>query len=180
MSIISVSGKIGSGKDTVASIIKEAIPSQNWEVRKFAGKLKQIASILSGTPIELFEDQEFKKTFMANEWGMTYREFLQRLGTEAIRNGLHENAWIISTFADYTEDCNWIITDTRFLNEIEAVESRGALKILVIRGNGTSGSHPSENSLESYTGWDYILYNDSTIEDLRLKVLEILAKEKLV
>ena len=32
-----------------------------WEIKKFAGKLKQIASLLTGIPIEKFEDQEFKK-----------------------------------------------------------------------------------------------------------------------
>jgi hypothetical protein len=32
-----------------------------WEIRKFAKKLKQIASILTGIDIKKFEDQEFKK-----------------------------------------------------------------------------------------------------------------------
>lgn len=32
-----------------------------WEIKKFAGKLKQIASLLTGISTEKFEDQEFKK-----------------------------------------------------------------------------------------------------------------------
>jgi hypothetical protein len=70
-------------------------------VKKFAGKLKQIASLLTGIPVEKFEDQEFKKLDMNPEWGMTYREFLQNLGTEAMRDGLHTNVWVNALFADY-------------------------------------------------------------------------------
>ncbi len=48
-------------------------------------------SFRSDKKIENFEDQEFKKLDMSPEWGMTYREFLQKLGTEAMREGLHTN-----------------------------------------------------------------------------------------
>ena len=93
--LISVSGRIGSGKDTVGKIIQyliyfdktqiqpslgidghianqilnpsylyyetSIIQKSGWEDKKFAGKLKQIASLITGVPIEMWEDQEFKK-----------------------------------------------------------------------------------------------------------------------
>ena len=99
--IISITGKIGSGKDTIADIIIQHTPYHDWEIKKFAGKLKVIAEILSGVPKINFEDQEFKKQDMGPEWGMTYRDLLQKLGTEAMRNGLHENVWVNALFADY-------------------------------------------------------------------------------
>lgn len=91
MPIIAVSGYAGSGKDTVGKVIqllnnpkvkakdipailkKESIlekycSEQEWEIKKFAGKLKIIASILTGIPLEKFEDQEFKKTFLDGMW----------------------------------------------------------------------------------------------------------------
>jgi dephospho-CoA kinase len=68
--LIGISGKIGSGKDTVAAIIQELYPQ--YEVKKFAGKLKDIASILTGIPVEKFEDQEFKKTDLGKEWSYAY------------------------------------------------------------------------------------------------------------
>lgn len=141
-----------------------------WEVKKFAGKLKQIASILTGVPIEKWEDQSFKKQEMPRVWEvtkqvmeadennqdgystdlMTYREFLQKLGTEAMRNGLHENTWVNALFADYKakwvptgnsvaeEDVslekeypNWIITDMRFPNEYDAVIGKQGICIRV-------------------------------------------------
>ncbi len=88
----------------------------DWEVKKFAGKLKTTASLLTGIDVEKFEDQEFKKTFLGQEWDyieymnnsprgsitkMTIRELLQKLGTEAMRDGLHTNVWVNALFADY-------------------------------------------------------------------------------
>lgn len=53
--------------------VRKSPPMSKWKVKKFAGKLKEIASILTGVPVEKFEDQEFKKQYMPPEYGMTYR-----------------------------------------------------------------------------------------------------------
>jgi hypothetical protein len=221
--IIGINGKIGSGKDTVGKIIQcltQGINSEkqivdycngvkitgfDWKLKKFAGKLKQIASLLTGVPVEKFEDQEFKQKHMGLEWEMTYREFLQKLGTEAMRDGLHTNVWVNALFADYKakwvptgdsvakEDVslekeypNWIITDMRFPNEKEAVEEREGITIRVVRPvhalsqeNHCGLLHPSETSLDS-AEFDYTIVNDSTIEDLVEKVREILIKEEII
>ena len=187
--IISITGKIGSGKDTIADIIMQYTPYHDWEIKKFAGKLKDIAEILSGVPKINFEDQEFKKQDMGPEWGMTYRDLLQKLGTEAMRNGLHENVWVNALFADYhfniEEDeqmPNWLITDCRFPNELEAVKTHKGITIKVIRdsGNTIGTTHASETALDDYTEWDYIVDNNGSLEDLKTQVLSILEKESLL
>lgn len=170
-----------------------------WEQVSFASKLKLIASILTGIPVVRFEDQEFKKTYLGSEWNyilpkhqfdqilgdekarMTVREFLQKLGTEAIRNGLHPQAWVNATMSEYkptiTGNINnepkipsWIITDTRFLNEAEAIKQRGGIIIRVNRDvypNDpiTSTLHPSETSLDNYP-FDYTIDNNSDLNNL--------------
>ena len=197
--IISITGKIGSGKDTIADIIMQYTPYHDWEIKKFAGKLKVIAEILSGVPKINFEDQEFKKQDMGPEWGMTYRDLLQKLGTEAMRNGLHENVWVNALFADYgantvaigtnefniteTDELpNWIITDCRFPNELEAVKTHKGITIKVIRdsGNTIGTTHASETALDDYSEWDYIVDNNGSIEDLKTQVFSILEKENLL
>jgi hypothetical protein len=158
---------------------------------------------------------------------MTYREFLQKLGTEAMRDGLHTNVWVNALFADYKEDegytypvellgktnknpdvilpgksketfkvkilgnpekfnngyPNWVITDMRFPNELEAVVEKGGLTIRVTRDNGTRAididPHPSETSLDNST-FDYEIVNDGTIKELAEKVQIILIKEGLL
>jgi hypothetical protein len=64
MALIGISGKIGVGKDTIGTIIQGLLltnKNQSSDIKKFAGKLKQTASLLTGVPVEKFEDQEFKK-----------------------------------------------------------------------------------------------------------------------
>ena len=211
--IIGVNGKIGSGKDTVGKIIQYLTTNEavkkittleewldsddlngrdfNWKIKKFAGKLKTVASLLTGTPIEKFEDQEFKQKHMGLQWKMTYREFLQKLGTEAMRDGLHTNVWVNALFADYKPESTgynylypqWVITDMRFPNEMEAVEEREGLTIRVVRNNGTRAidinPHASETALDD-AEFDYEIINDGTLEDLVEKVREILIKEEII
>lgn len=192
--ILGVSGKLGSGKDLFAQTLIELQPEKNWQVKKFAGKLKQIASLLTGVPVEKFEDPEFKKEFMPPEWDrvvegylgtksvvrMTYREFLQKLGTDAMRDRLHTNVWINALFADYKKKThesprvnstysdypNWIITDVRFPNEAQAVLDRGGKLIRIERLEFTD-NHPSETALDDWKDWDLLLKNTGTIEDFK-------------
>ena len=208
--LIGISGKIGAGKDTVGIIIRQLGFTNNggtWENMKFAGKLKIIASLLTGIPIEKFEDQEFKKTILGSEWGrptkqnplnaiepfkditfvemMSVRDLLQKLGTEAMRNGLHENVWVNALFADYTEDKQWVITDVRFPNEFKAIKEKGGIVIRVNRpGHGNSmkelaEAHPSETALDGHD-FDYVIENDGNLEKLISKVKEILLTENII
>lgn len=189
--IISISGKIGSGKDTLAKMIQQLQPEKNWQIKKWAYKLKQVASMLSAVPMDYWEDQEFKKQQMPDRWQMTYREFLQRLGTEAMRNGLHQNVWVNALMADYKDGMNWIITDTRFPNEADAVHEMGGTLVRVYRGmcpeckgvlfhddNCTIGKaeHSSENALDHYK-YDELIFNNGTLDHLAFSAKLLLGTE---
>ena len=234
--IIGINGYAGSGKDTVGTIIQylKAKPQNTsledvldfplthqwwledmstWEIKKWAGKLKAIASMLTGISQEKFEDQEFKKTNLGPEWNktvrifgeyydghvedwtdvekpMSVRDFLQKLGTDAIRDGLHTNAWVNALMSDYKkidynddeqpEHPNWIITDTRFPNEAQAIKDAGGLVIRVDRpGVKPINDHPTEIGLD---GWkfDYKIANVSDLKALTGTVEMILIKENLL
>ena len=203
--LLAINGKIGSGKDTIAKIIIglaaqeiSHYPSSMqtiWEVKKFAGKLKEIASLLTGINIADFEDQEFKKSFLPDEWNiipkyewgdepkdprMTVRTFLQKLGTEALRDGLHTNVWVNALFSDYTVNSNWLITDCRFTNEYDAIKQRGGLIIRVNRVTGNPVSnHPSETSLDNHK-FDYVIDNNGSLTDLESQVKIFLKDFNLV
>ena len=235
--IIGINGYAGSGKDTVGTIIQYLQADTNiplkgvlnktphhiwwledrsgWEIKKWAGKLKDIASLLTGIPVESFEDQEFKKTLLGPEWGtvtlnplnsipvfsdiqfnslMSVREFLQKLGTDAIRDGLHTNAWVNALMAGYKPGPfypdvaiekhaklpNWIITDTRFPNEAQAIKDKGGIVIRVDRpGVKPINDHPSEVGLDDWK-FDYKIANVSDIKALSLSVRIILEKENML
>lgn len=232
--IIGINGYAGSGKDTAGALIQyivgnvgksnlEAITdnyeehewwleeSSGWEIKKWAGKLKTIASILTGIPKEKFEDQEFKKTYLHPEWNKPYayippgddrpvnkeeavkmsvREFLQRLGTDGLREGLHPNTWVNALMSDYigmydldtdrTVWPNWIITDTRFPNEAQAIKDADGIVIRIDRPGVTAiNAHPSETGLDNWD-FDYRINNNGDRFALMQQLYEILEKKNLL
>lgn len=108
-----------------------------------------------------FATEEEAKEFEKNErralqWGddlktsivsvsMTPRKLLQLLGTEAGRRILHPNIWVNALMSDYKtsgfgnekaavlEFPKWIISDTRFPNEADAVKEKGGINIRINR-----------------------------------------------
>lgn len=134
------------------------------------------------------------KYITPEKWTPDYRWLLQTIGTDALRNVVHENIWVNALMADYIKYIwdpavndfvlpNWIITDMRFPNELEAVEKRDGITIRVNRDNGTRAidlnPHPSETSLDSHK-FDYTIENDSDISALIEKVYKILVIEKII
>jgi len=264
--IIGLNGYIGSGKDTVGAMIQEITRTPmdgdkgyknmegnivpllknptHWYIKKFAEKLKQTASLLTGIPRERFEDQDFKKTYLGKEWDypsvifvdhlteqeqrdflygledssylennklmhrMTVREFLQKLGTEAARYGLHTNTWVNALFSDYvcigtysfvivdySKDDepaewigepydiypNWVITDTRFPNEAQAIKDKGGIIVRINRALPTADyetleqKHPSETSLDNWD-FDHVIENNMSKKELYHEVEIMLNK----
>lgn len=193
--IIGINGYAGSGKDTVGEIIKQLQPHEHWEIKKFAGKLKDVASTILGIPTLMFEDQEFKKKTLPQMWSnhglpMTVRDFLQRLGTDALREGLHPNTWVNALMMDYKEQLiniindegyqfeerypNWVITDCRFPNEAIAIKNQGGVIVRINRpGINAVNAHPSEVALDHWH-FDYVVENDEGIVELKHQVRDIL------
>ncbi len=56
--IVGLISKIGGGKDTVAQMVQELYPELNWQIKGFADKLRQVASLLTGIPAEEMKRQE--------------------------------------------------------------------------------------------------------------------------
>ena len=164
------------------------------------------------TKNECLKFKEFETSWLWDEpilIKLTPRLLLQLLGTECGRNIIHPNIWVNSLFSEYnlgrklkvmngqglnidTTD-NWIITDVRFPNELEAIKSRGGISIRVNRHQIIKHSenasyqfnpildkqHESEKALDLAT-FDYIIDNNGTIEELVEKVKAILIKEGII
>jgi hypothetical protein len=220
--IIGLSGKMTAGKDTVAGMLqylssdnpyidyspkivvenvlnKSAIMKHSlWENKKFSYKLKQIASLLLGIPVDDLEKQEVKDKVLGEEWWYwnifktsqrvpyinnedfdnidfsvvlikpTVRQILQEIGTDAIRNEIHPDAWVNALMSEYicggiraypwtyctceAGECDysnkytpkWIITDVRFPNELQAVKDRNGIMIRINRPHGYTNPYTKE------------------------------------
>lgn len=181
--VIGISGKIGSGKDTFANCFIEHVDNEYgimFENKKFAYNLKKIVSILTGAPMEDVMSREGKLKYLP-EWGMTIGEMQQKVGTEAIRNNIHSDAWVLSLFGDYNENEDfWIVTDVRFKNEAKIIKEKGGI-LIRLNGdplNSKSGDnrnmvHQSEIDLDDYQGFDYVYENVPPISNLNEFVKKI-------
>ena len=196
--ILSFSGRIGSGKDTAAQIVQELYPEMNWQIKGFADKLRQVASLFLGIPPEELKKQEVKEWVLSREWAdpdgtlITVRIFLQRLGTQAVRDGLCKSAWVNALMIDYRSVIiepemdlgddfpyffeevtpNWVVTDCRFPQEVEAIKNSGGTCIRIVRPDNP---YP-QSSHESETAIDHIemltIINDGNLEQLKLRIKE--------
>lgn len=179
--LIGISGKKRSGKDEFAKIFNECLSKQfkfKYNVKKFAGKLKEICSLLTGKPLEWFYSGEYCDMFLP-EWGMTIRELQQKVGTEAFRNNVYENTWINALFSDYNKEQRWIITDVRFPNEANAIKEQNGILVRINRPYLISNDiHPSEISLDNYKDFDYYIENKDLL-DYKKQILKFIEKNKI-
>lgn len=181
MKVIGISGKAGSGKDTVYKLIKSQLNEKGYNVTQlsFASKLKDTCSLLFGFDRnKLDHDFEYKESMTLPDGSvdpacgllnMSRRTIMQRLGTEAIRQNFHPDTWVITLKlailnGEYDEYDYGFITDCRFINEIEFVKSLDGKLIKVVRVGPietltTETNHLSESEWLHYTDWDFIIHN---------------------
>lgn len=168
--IIGISGKAGSGKDTVgdyllrSNLVQAKIP--------LAKSLKDLCSKLFGIPNDYMYDNKEKETHIkVTDWlcdnsqlgserigtNLTVREVLQYFGTDVVRS-FHSSVWTDMFLRSCKEYDSVVCTDVRFVDEVEAIQKSGGLVIRLTR-NTSHMSHCSENVLDDYKNFD-IVYNN--------------------
>jgi len=182
MRIIGFTGKAGSGKDTAGMLVQEELEKKGLKVTKlsFAAKLKDCATLLWGWDRGRLEhDFPYKEGNTLDDGspdpacealGMTRREFMQFFGTEAMRNNIHRDVWVIALkqaiqHGEYDGYDVGLLTDCRFINELQFVRDLGGLCVQVIRTGEESTltqsvSHVSELEWQEWKNWDVIVENN--------------------
>ena len=219
-----------------------ALPNvSHWQIKRFADKLKQCASIILNIPVEDFEKEEVKNRVLWNTYRtmptfnyigqstgerkeiveFTCRMFLQQLGTEVSRN-IKQDIWINTLLNEYyithylygdtpyilqkdgmyrpadlnhngmseqdmiylhcnkVEGYNWIITDTRYLNEAKVIKDKQGIIIRVVRDTNKSIDPHTSEVEQDKIAVDYTINNNSTIEDLINEVKVVLTDLKII
>ena len=180
--IIAISGKIGSGKTTVTEFLIKNLKDYNFKKKSFAYNVKKICSILTGQPLYKFKSREGKSEYMS-DWKLTIGQIQPLLAEDCIRKNLSPDAWVISLFATYNKECNWIVDDLRYRNEFSYLKEHGAI---LVRLNGDPYSlnskdsrnknHISEVDLDDCKEFDIYFQNEPPIENLN-KLLELILLE---
>lgn len=191
MKLIGIHGHAHSGKNTVAAHIFDSDPSGSSQILSFADPLKETCAKLFGLPWESFYETAYKDE-VNPKWGVSPREIMQFVGTELVRNHLHElipglrqgDFWIKcmeNRIEKLRRQCRFIIIpDVRFPNERDFILSQGGLMIHLTRPGadgkvGLSG-HASETVLPNTERRDiWCINNEGTIDELVEKVNNFLS-----
>ena len=186
--LLGIVGLIGSGKDTVA---ERLVAQHSYRRDSFAKSLKDAVSSMFNWDRELLEGKtdasrewrEQPDEFWSERFGkpVTPRWVLQYFGTEVMRGNMYDGIWVDSCLGRYKGD-NTVISDTRFVNEIEKIKAKGGKIICVKRGELPTqkemqerGAHKSEwDWLDS--SFDYVIDNNGTLEDLYKKVDDLIIR----
>ena len=185
MKVLGLCGYPRAGKDEAA----KALTSRGWVRLSFADKVRE--GILAVDPIiahqsELRGDTRAVrlKDFVENHgWDQAkrlpeVRRLLQVYGTEAGREIHGKTCWIdivsrqIADLITSHHRLNGIvITDVRFPDEADFIAGLGGMCCFIDR----SGlERPNSHSSEDYEfGFDYLITNNGTIDDLHAKILRI-------
>lgn len=163
-----------------------------WKQKSFAYKLKQVVCTLTGCTMEQLEKEEFKNSDVPYTWTKsaleisTYRELMQKLGTEVFRKTVHERIWIDLLMSQYDKAVmdgkpeDWLITDVRFKDEADSVNGRSGTLIRVHKNTDIKENHQSELDLDDYPWFQYELDNNGTIEELVVQVRDVMRKEGIL
>lgn len=174
--IYMLGGKARSGKDTVASYIKEYYEDKNLKciVLQISSSLKYYASkVLNWDGLE-----ESKP-----------REFLQHIGTEVIRKQVSKDFLINRTIDDIKILFNYVdiivVSDVRLPDEfINIRNSFDNVTNILIRRNtfdnyllNDENKHITEVALDEFNSYDELIENDGNLDDLKVKIIKILMEE---
>lgn len=181
---ISLTGKAKSGKNTVGNIITDYIKHNSnitVEQQAFADPMKKILLIAFPTAKyeNLFGPSELREEYIPgvfkNGEPVTYRQALKDVGSDYFGQSYIQSMWndnMEHRIVNSTTDV-FIITDLRFIHEMELVNKYNFINIKIIRGTSTE-KHLSESQQDSIplNNYKYIFDNNSTLDDLQYIVLQ--------
>ena len=172
--IISCSYKKRVGKDTFCRLVQELYPDKKVIRVAFADELKEELDTILLTPCglsrKMFDDDDLKEIArpLLQGWGTIRREFCG------------ENYWVGRAFYKMTDpDAIYIITDARYLNEINYINSTGGHTIHIKRDLSVDSfsNHSSEIELDNYHHlFEHTIENNGTEDEFKEKIHSLMEK----
>lgn len=182
-------GKARTGKDSVAKILCESNIESNifyFYRYAFADKVKSTGKDLFP---EEFDGGKKPRQFL-QWWGNTVRQWNDKVWiNHLLRKVNHdEEAWNRLWSKRYLQNMGAIITDCRYLNELETAKENGFIPVRVVcdevvrlkriedlgeEHNQSTDGHVSETELDGvFVEWE--IDNSGNMEDLHLSVMTLL------
>lgn len=186
--LIGITGKIGSGKTTASRYL-----CNHWFFKEYtmAEPLKDIAKIFGFNEAELYGTQA-QKLKIHPKWGISAREFLQKVGTDLFRDKLREvipdmkiekSIWCDIFKLKYNKDCSTVVSDIRFVDEAQTIKELGGFIIHIERDSilnemasahmASALTHRSELEMKDIEP-DFYINNNGDVQQLYKELDRIL------
>lgn len=175
---IAISGKKGSGKDSVGRMLEE---QHGYTVVHLANPLKRATCELFSFTFDQVIDQRLKET-VDPRWGFTPRSALENMGT-AMRRVYGNDIFVRLFFAacdakqkQSAEKLKFVCCDLRYPDEAIAFQSRGWKIMRIERPRvydpAWERPHDSQVALDTFKKFDVRVMNDSTLDALYRRVTD--------
>lgn len=187
--IIGLRGDAGSGKDTVGD---ELVHEYGFTRISFADELKRNVSQAFNVPLDHFYDRVLKEAEIShlplrrNTLSFVVLDgisplpdfFTPRLLCIYYANCMRHvdpQYWVRIPLKNLKSSVNYVITDVRYQNEVDAVKKLGGVTVKIERQGTNSLNHISERGLDGVEP-DHYLKNEGTKEELFAKVKGLIKK----
>ena len=184
--LVGLTGYAGSGKDTFAKSLRLR---GGYERVGFADAVKEMALVLDpyilvgskigkGYDFVLLSDIVRQVGWDEAKKIGDVRVYLQKLGTEAVRDIINKDAWVMAAQAKIwpliTEGTNVVVTDVRFQNEADLIRSWGGKVFRVTRpGFEPVNDHISDTGVDTIAV-DGVVSNSGSIDDLGAEAVRVI------
>jgi len=175
--VIGLSGKFGSGKDTAATLLQDALPGMHWKRISFAYLVKATVATLTSTSLADNLSDTGKQT-IPRGFSHTLGTLQQRVGM-ALREHVDTNVWVQAAFAQVEPGDNVLVTDVRFPNELAEIQQRWGGIVIRLEGRAPRAderrdpNHASETALDG-AQFDAVIQNTGTLDELREALIKII------
>jgi hypothetical protein len=181
--IIGITGHQRHGKDTAADVFV----TYGYKRYQFSEKMKTCLLDIFGWDRKFIEEH---KEEIDPEWGVSPRQVLRAFGTEFAQGILcnlypkfkeqtGRKLWAHSLLREIPYDQDAVISDVRFLHEVEEIRKRKGIIVKVARPSfPVDLSHASEQEIVMIRE-DFLIENDGTLGEFRGKVASFIQEMKL-
>lgn len=173
--LIGLTGKAGSGKDTVGDYLYE---HYNYRGISFAQPVRNALAAIFDLPYESFQHPWKEQPLPMI--GRSPRQLMQTLATEWGRNLVHPDLWLI--LAKESIEVGWaggfdvVITDVRFENEASMIRDLGGTVWHIKRNTaGTPHQHASEAGVAFDPITDRMIDNNGPLNELYAEVDRVMS-----
>lgn len=180
--LIGLLAEKGHGKDTVAEYL---VNNHDFTTTWFAKPIKLAAMhLFDFSHDQVFGTQEQKET-VDERWGVSPREVLQVMGTEMFQYDVHKHMpnlkvperkfWVELFHKWYVSNSRahfpTVVADVRFQHEVDKIHELGGEVWKIVRPSKKSNDqHVSEQEINKIIDYDWLIENNSTLDELYQKV----------